>query len=102
MIIENDLKTVAFKYISGLVHLIDIAIFKITIDYIVRNFDPTGINIGGLIDSFYYVLMKPKLSSFSKMFQRGINNYREFVKLRKLSLKRNLYHTKVLCCGIDA
>ena len=59
---EGDLKTIVYKHISGFIHCVDIAVFKIMIDYIVRNFDPTGINIGGLIDSFCYVLIKPVLT----------------------------------------
>ncbi len=59
--VANDLKTIIYKLLSGVVHRVDVAIFKIVIDYIIRNFDPTGINIGGLVDSFYYVFIKPVL-----------------------------------------
>jgi hypothetical protein len=61
VIVESDLRTIVYKSISGVVYWIDMVLFKIGIDYIVRNFDPTGINIGGLVDSFYYVFIKPVL-----------------------------------------
>ncbi|RKR80380.1 hypothetical protein BDD43_0481 [Mucilaginibacter gracilis] len=64
-------------YISSFIRWIDIAVFKVVMDYIVRNFDPAGINIGGLIDSLYYVLIKPKLASFYKILHCGMNCYRE-------------------------
>jgi hypothetical protein len=97
VIIENDLKTIVFKYISGLFQLVDIAIFKIVIDYIVRNFDPTGINIGGLIDSFYHVFIKPSLSWFVKMIKRVVNHYHGLsIKLHKTSTEAILHSVKVL------
>ncbi|WP_428327675.1 hypothetical protein [Mucilaginibacter sp.] len=97
-IINSELKTIGFRYISNCLHWIDIAVFKIMIDYIVRNFDPTGINIGGLIDSFCSVLIKPKLSSFYKRVKHVISYYHESViHLRKSSVETILYATKALC-----
>ncbi len=76
LVITGELKTVVYQDISGFINRVDEAIFKVVIDYIVRNFDPAGINIGGLIDSFYNVLIKPKLLRFIKMFKQSADRCR--------------------------
>lgn len=73
--------------ISSFIRGIDMAIFKVVIDYIVRNFDPTGINIVGLIDSFCQVLIKPALASFYKILPRGINYYYQNKRGINLTIK---------------
>jgi len=99
---ESKLKTLIYISLSGVVHQVDIAVFKIVIDYIVRNFDPTGISIVGLIGSCYHVLIKRKLSSFVKMIQFGINRCPELsIKIRTLSLKPKFisHQSFILKCG---
>jgi hypothetical protein len=90
LLIKSGLKIVVYNYIPGFIHRADTVAFKIVIDYIVRNFDPTGINIGGLIDSFCYILVKPSLLSFVKMFKGGTAHYRESA----LSLWKSLMEGK--------
>lgn len=98
IILKSDLNRVVYKSVFGVIQLVDITIFKIVLDYIVRNFDPTGINIGGLIDSFCYVFIKPELLLFYKRFKGGISRYRELtIKSLKLPPGPNLHATKVLC-----
>jgi hypothetical protein len=95
--VENDLKTIIYRSISGVIHRVDMAIFKIVIDYIVRNFDPAGINIVGLIDSFYYISVKPALLSFSKMFKHVINQiHGSIINLHNSPPDKKWHSTKVL------
>ena len=45
----------------------DNTLFKIGIDYILRNFDPTGINIAGLVNSAWVIIVLPFFESASKI-----------------------------------
>ena len=69
VIIERNLRKSASNNLSRWIQRVDHYIFKIVVDYIVRNFDPTGINIWGLTDSFYQILIKPQFSSIEKVFR---------------------------------